>query len=122
MIGEPSIDMSMTPPQDRSIPEPADHRHHRHAALADVFDDRKISALGIAVVAVDIAAEHQAAFVGLAHVEMSGSEGDDAGNQRLERLRYKRLQDVAFDRKPQPRHLGDVRAIPGHRDADLFWP
>ena len=42
---------------------PADHRHQRHAALADVLDHRQVPALRIGVVAVDIAAEHQPALV-----------------------------------------------------------
>src|SRR5882757_2532708 len=67
---------------------PADRRHQRHAALTDVFDGREVAALGVGVVAVDIAAEHQAALVGLADIEVPRPEGDDAGNERLDRFRY----------------------------------
>ena len=81
MIGEPSIDISTDAapaPQDARA---ADRRHQRHAALADILDRGQIAALRVAVVAVDIAAEHQAALVGLADVEMTGAERDDAGDR-----------------------------------------
>ena len=77
MIGEPSIVMSITPPQVRSSADAADHRHQRHAALADILDHRQVAALGVGVVAVDVAAEDEAALVRLADVEMPGAEGDD---------------------------------------------
>ena len=80
MIGEPSIDMSMMPPQRRRRDSP-EHRHHRHATFADVLHGRHIAALRVGVVPVEVAAEDQSALVGLAYVEMSGAEGDDAGNK-----------------------------------------
>ena len=58
-------------------PQPAEHRHQRHAALAHVLDGRQVAALGVGIVAVDVAAEHQPALVGLADVEMPGAERDD---------------------------------------------
>ena len=59
----------------RHIHDPAPHpqqsrapdmRKDRHAAFADVLDHGQIAALGVGVIAVDIAAEHKAALVGLA--------------------------------------------------------
>src|ERR1035438_1491298 len=64
----------------------ADHRHERHAALANVLDRRQVAAARIAVVAVDIAAKNQTALVGLADIEVSGAEGDNAGDQWFESL------------------------------------
>ena len=48
--------------------------------------------------------QHEFALVGLADVEMTGTEGGDHVQQRLQRLAHERLQQVAFDRQPQPRH------------------
>ena len=98
----------------------ADHRHQRHAALAHVLDRRQVAALGVGVVAVDVAAEDQAALVGLADVEMPGAEGDDAGRSAASAPSDDEgLQHVALDRQPQARHRGDARGVAGDRHADL---
>ena len=70
-------------------------------------DHRQIAALRIAVVAVDITAEHQPAFVGLADIEMPSAEGNNAGNHRLQALGYEGLQHMGFDRQPHPGHRCD---------------
>ena len=78
MIGEPSIDMSMTPPQERSTRTRAERREQRQPPSHHILDHRQVAALGVGIVAVDIAAEDQPALVGLADIEMPGAEGDDA--------------------------------------------
>src|SRR5260370_20576765 len=55
------------------------------------------------------AAEHQAALVRLADVEMARAERDHAGNQRLDCFRHKCLDDVTLDRKPEPGHARHSR-------------
>ena len=56
----------------------------RDAARAQVVElERQRAALGKAVVAIQPAAEHQAALVGLRDVEMARAEGDDAVDHRL---------------------------------------
>ena len=60
-----------------------DHRHDRHAAFADVFDHRQIAALGVGVVAVDVAAKDQDAFVRLADLEVARAKSDHAGEGRF---------------------------------------
>jgi hypothetical protein len=49
-----------------------------------MLDGRQIAALGIGIVAVDIAAEDQATLVGLRDIEMPGAECDDAIDKGLE--------------------------------------
>src|SRR3984885_3512807 len=83
----------------------ADHRHQRHAALANVLDGGQIAAARIAVVAVDVTAKNQTALVGLADVEVSGAEGDDAGDQWLKAFGDEGLQRMAFDRQPKARQV-----------------
>jgi hypothetical protein len=39
---------------------------------SDVLDDRQVAALGVGIVAVEVAAEDEAALVGLADVEVAG--------------------------------------------------
>ena len=82
MIGEPSIDMSMMPPQERST-----RMRDRPGIIATprldhMLDRRQVAAPGIGVVAVDIAAEDEAALVGLRDVEMAHAEGDDHVDDR----------------------------------------
>ena len=75
------------------------------SALAEpqhVLDQRQAAALGIRVVAVEIAAQHQPALVGLADVEMRRAVGDDAVDHRLQRLGDEGLQHVGLDRQAQP--------------------
>ncbi len=96
-----------------------DCRHQRHAAFTDVLDSRQVAALGVGIVAVDVAAEHQAALVGLADIEMPRPEGDDARNERLDRFRHEGLQHMALDRQPQTGACGDPRTAAGHRQANL---
>jgi hypothetical protein len=50
---------------------------------------------------------------------MPGSERDHAADQRLHAFRHERLQDVPFDRQPQPRHGGDAGGIARARQSDL---
>src|ERR1700675_2119856 len=49
----------------------SEHRHDGHAALANILYRGKISAAGITVVTVDIAAEHKPTLVRLANIEMT---------------------------------------------------
>src|SRR3546814_11642413 len=72
---------------------------HGHRGGDDVLHDRQVAALGIGVVAVDVAAEHQAALVGLRDVEVAGAEGDDGVDERLQRFRDESLKEVAFARQ-----------------------
>ena len=111
--------MSMMPPQLAQHAHATDHRHQRHAALADILDHRQVAALGVGIVAVDIAAEDQPALVGLADIEMAGAEGHDAVDQRLDALGDEGLQHMAFDRQAQARHRGDARRVAGDGHADL---
>ena len=104
MMGEPSIDISITPPHMRSRRGATNHRHQGHAAFADILDHRQVSALGVSVVAVDIAAKDQTAFVGLADIEMTRPKGNDAGQDRFQTFRHKGLQHVAFDGQPHSGH------------------
>src|SRR5579864_3172480 len=64
----------------------ADQWHQGHAGFTGVLDRAEVAALGIGVVAVDIAAEHQSALVRLADIEMTGAIGDHARYDRLDRL------------------------------------
>ncbi len=57
MIGEPSIDMSMTPPHERSSRTFAKAGEHGEQLAHHLLDQRQVSALGVGVVAVEIAAE-----------------------------------------------------------------
>ena len=98
----------------------ADHRHQRHAAFADVLDGREIAALGVGIVAVDIAAEDEAALVRLADVEMPGAEGDDAGDDRLQGFGDERLQYVRFDRQIDAGFRCQKRRMASDGEADLF--
>ena len=103
----------------RTSPE---RRHQRHAALADVLYGGQVATLRVGVVAVEVAAEHQAALVRLAHVEMPGAEGHNARHEGLERFRYECLQHMAFDRQSQARHGGNARGIAGDRRTDFARP
>ena len=62
--------------------QPPEAWPERDPALDDVFDRRKVSALRIGVVAVEVAAEHQPALVRLADVEVAGAERQHAIDQR----------------------------------------
>ena len=52
------------PPQCAD-PQAPDDRHERHAAFADILDHREVAALGVGIVAVDVAAENKAALVAI---------------------------------------------------------
>ena len=80
----------------------ADDGHDRHATFADIFDHRQIAALGVGVVAVDIATEDEAALVGLADIKMPRAEGDHTGDHRLQSFGDECLENVAFDGQPHP--------------------
>src|ERR1700728_5049379 len=73
----------------RALPENAqarERRHHRDRRAHQVLDQRKIAALRIGIVAVEVAAEYEAALVGLADVEMASPECRDAVDIGLDRL------------------------------------
>src|SRR5690606_31373971 len=78
-------------------PQPRHGREHRHHLAHDLLHERQVSALGVAVVAVEIAAEDEATLVRLGHVEMAAAESDDAIEIGLDRFRDEGLQNVAFD-------------------------
>src|SRR5680860_947797 len=103
--------------QDAQAP---DDRHQRHAALGDVLDHRHVAALGVGVVALDVAAKDEPAFVGLAAIEVAGAEGDDDVEQRLDTLGDEGLHRVALDGQAQARHLGDARGIAGNRQRHFL--
>ena len=98
----------MMPPHERRKAKPADHRHDRHSALADIFHNRHVSALGIGIVAVYVAAEDQAALVRLADIEVAGAKGDNVRQKRLDRFGDESLKHMAFDGKTQIRHGRDA--------------
>ncbi len=98
----------------------AERGDERDALLHHVLDGRQIAALGVGVVAVDIAAEDEAALVGLADVEMPRAEGDDLVDHGLEALRHEGLQHVALDGQAQARHRRDLGGAPGAGEADLL--
>lgn len=98
----------------------ADGGHQGHAFLTQMFDQRQVAALGIGIVAVQIAAEDQAALVRLADIEMSGPEGDDPVDEGFQRFRHKGLQQVTFDRQGQSGQRRDLAGMPGDGHADLL--
>ena len=100
-------------------PRATDHRHQRHAAFADVLDGGEVAALRIAVVAVDVAAEHETALVRLADVEVPCAEGDDARDQRLQAFGDERLQHMALDRELEACERRDARGVASAGEADL---
>src|ERR1700722_8805992 len=77
-------------------PQARDRRDERHRAFGDALNLRKLPALGIGVETVDMAAEYQAAFVGLGDVEQLGAEGEDVIEDRLDGRGDKSLQQVAL--------------------------
>ncbi len=83
MIGDPSIDMSMMPPQERRTRTRESAGYHRLARFGDMFHRGKIAALSVAVVAVDIATKDKTSLVRLGYVEMSGTKGHDAIDEGL---------------------------------------
>ncbi len=79
----------------RHIHDPAPHTQHtrapeggenRHSAFADVLDHGQVAALGVRVIAVDIAAEHKAAFVGLAAIKVARAKGHNTRHDGFETL------------------------------------
>ena len=97
------MDMSRSAPIAQHS-DPPDHRHQGHTTFAHVLDNRQVAPLGVGIVAVDIATEHQSTLVRLADVEMACAERYHAGNERLDWLRHKGLDDVALDRQREPGH------------------
>ena len=90
--------------------------------IPHVFDDGKIAALRIGIVAVDVAAKHEAALVGLADIEMAGAESDDGVDQRLQAFGDEGLQHMAFDRQAQAGHRRQPRGASGHGERDFLRP
>ena len=117
MIGEPSIDMSITPPHCRNTRSRARLGHHGHAGGGDFLGHVKRAALTVAVVAVDAAAKHQPALVRLADVEMSRTVGDDDVKDRLDALGDEGLQHVGLDRQAQVHHRRQARGMAGDGQA-----
>ena len=106
----------------RPLPENAqarERRHHRDRRAHQVLDQRKIAALRIGIVAVEVAAEYEAALVGLADVEMASPERRNAVDIGLDRFRHEGLQKMRLDRQGEARHGGEPRGIAGDRDAHL---
>ena len=93
---------------------------HGDRLLHHLLDHRQIAALRIGIIAVDVAAEDEAALVRLADVEMPRAEGDDGVDQRLHAFRHEGLQHMALDRQAQARHGGDLRRAPGAGKPDLL--
>ena len=91
--------------------QPRHGRNHRDAFRYDVLDQRQVPALGIGIVAVEIAAEDEAALIGLAHIEMPSTEGEDLIH-RLEPFGDKGLQDMTFDRKIKAELAGQFGRLP----------
>src|SRR4029078_8668346 len=84
------------------------------------LDDREIAALGVGIVALDVAAEDEAAFVGLADIEMAGTEGHHDGDYGLHAFGDESLDGMALDGKPQAGKRGDPRRVAGAGERDLL--
>ena len=97
-------------------PQPRHRWDQRNGAFGRGLHLRELPALGIAVEAVDVGAEHQAALVRLGDVEELGAKGDHVVDEGLDRLAHEGLQQVAFDRQAQPGKRGQVRGVPGDGD------
>ena len=100
--------MSSSPAQLRKTREPREIGEERKPALGHVLDHRQIAALGVGIVAVDIAAEHEAAFVRLADIEMACAERHHMIDQRLDALGDEGLDHMRLDRQPQSRERADT--------------
>ena len=112
-IGEPSIVMSSRPAQLRKMRKPREIGEERKPALGHILDHRQIAALGVGIVAVEIAAEHEAAFVRLADIEMAGAERHHMIDQRLDAFGDEGLDDMRLDRQPQAGKRADPRGAAG---------
>ena len=88
--------------------QPRHARDHRDRTLGNALGLRELTPLGKAVVPIDVAAEHQAALVGLADIEQLRPEGNHVIHERLDGLGHEGLQQMALDRQPQARHGGDL--------------
>ena len=88
--------------------------------MHDVFERRQVAALAVRVVAVDVAAQHEFAFVRLADVEVHCARRDDRVEHRLYRLGDERLQHVRFDRQLEAGHGRDLPGMAGDREADFL--
>src|SRR5262249_24315925 len=80
----------------------------------------KVSPLGVGIVAVDISSEHQATLVGLADVEVTGTEGNNVVDQRLYPFRDERLHHVTLDRQAQACHGGKSGTTAGDGQPHLI--
>src|SRR5262249_6345836 len=94
--------------QDAQAP---DQRHERHAPLAHIFDDRQIPTLGVGIVALDVAAEHEPALIRLTDIEMTRAEGHHHVDQGLHALGDEGLHRVTLDRKAEACERCNARGI-----------
>ncbi len=62
--------------------------------------------------------DHQLALVRLADVHVDRVRHDDGRLDRLEQLRYERLERVALEREPDPGHRGQDRGVARRDDGD----
>ena len=87
---------------------------------ATSFDHRQVAALGVGVVAVNVAAKDQTALVGLADIKVPGAKGHHPVDQRLQPFGHEGLQDVAFNGQPHAGMGHDLGRRSRHRHADFF--
>ncbi|MNX94386.1 hypothetical protein D3C86_1266140 [compost metagenome] len=98
----------------RHIDDTAPFAQHPHAIedrenLDDgrdrMLDQRQAAALRIGCILVRARTNNQLALVGLADIGVDRIRHDNAGEDRLDRLRHQRLQRIAFERQA---HAGRV--------------
>ena len=91
---------------------PPQCRHHIHRTSCNIIINWQIAALGIGIMAVQIPAKYHSALVRLANIKMAmiGRIYHNSIQKRLDRLGYKGLQFMAFDRQfAQPGHFCQKR-------------
>src|SRR5262249_52732861 len=74
---------------------------------------RQIAALGVGIVALDVAAEHEPALIRLTDIEMARAEGHHHVDQGLHALGDEGLHRVTLDWDPQARLSRNARRIAG---------
>src|ERR1051326_2038115 len=94
-------------------------REHGEPAFDRVLNRRQVSPLSVGIVEVEVAAHHQLALVGLADIEVSGTEGDDGIEHGFERLAHESLQHMSLDRQAQAGARGPPAGGAGGGAADL---